>query len=105
MAVIGSKVQEKKNAESVLERCGISPSRARMAAGSSRVLVIGSTGYFGKFMVDASLRLGHPTFALVRESTQASDPEKAKLIESFKSRGVNVIYVSLSAPILQELFN
>ncbi|PKU76976.1 isoflavone reductase homolog [Dendrobium catenatum] len=63
-----------------------------MAADSSRVLVIGSTGYFGKFMVDASLRLGHPTFALVRESTQASDPEKAKVIESFKSRGVNIIY-------------
>ncbi|XP_020584143.1 isoflavone reductase homolog [Phalaenopsis equestris] len=63
-----------------------------MASAPSRVLVIGSTGYFGKFMVDASIRLGHPTFALVRESTQASDPEKAKLIESFKSRGVNLVF-------------
>ncbi|PKA55738.1 Isoflavone reductase like [Apostasia shenzhenica] len=63
-----------------------------MAVDLSRILVIGSTGYFGKFMVDASIRLGHPTFALVRESTAASNPEKAKIVESFKSSGVNIVY-------------
>ncbi|PKA55739.1 Isoflavone reductase like [Apostasia shenzhenica] len=63
-----------------------------MAADLSRILVIGSTGYFGKFMVDASVGLGHPTFALVRESTAASNPEKAKIVESFKSSGVNIVY-------------
>lgn len=63
-----------------------------MAADLSRILVIGSTGYFGKFMVDASVRLGHPTFAMVRQSTYSSSPEKARLVDSFKSRGVNLIY-------------
>ncbi|KAG0474601.1 hypothetical protein HPP92_014287 [Vanilla planifolia] len=63
-----------------------------MAGCLSRILVIGSTGYFGKFMVDASIRLGHPTFALVRENTVTSDPGKAKLVESFKSAGANIIY-------------
>lgn len=86
-------------------RSETSASIVKMAADMSRVLVIGSTGYFGKFMVDASVRLGHPTFALLRESTLASDPQKAKLTESFKSRGVNLIYVSYPTPHLQELFN
>ncbi|KAK8944188.1 hypothetical protein KSP39_PZI008617 [Platanthera zijinensis] len=63
-----------------------------MAADLSRILVIGSTGYFGKFMVDASVRLGHPTFAMVRQGTYSSNPEKAALIDSFKSRGVNLVY-------------
>ncbi|KAJ4980337.1 hypothetical protein NE237_031174 [Protea cynaroides] len=42
-------------------------------AAKSKILIIGGTGYIGKFIVEASLKSGHPTFALVREST-ASDP-------------------------------
>nr|QHF16707.1 isoflavone reductase-like protein [Pueraria candollei var. mirifica] len=60
-------------------------------AAKSKILVIGGTGYTGKFIVKASAEAGHPTFALVREST-LSHPEKSKLIESFKSSGVNVLY-------------
>ncbi|KAI3762827.1 hypothetical protein L1987_53269 [Smallanthus sonchifolius] len=40
-----------------------------MAAEKSKILVIGGTGYIGKFVVEASVKAGHPTFALVREST------------------------------------
>ncbi|PON74014.1 Hopanoid-associated sugar epimerase [Trema orientale] len=47
-------------------------------AEKSKILVIGGTA-------------GHPTFALVREST-ASNPEKSQLFESFKSSGVTLLY-------------
>lgn len=62
-------------------------------AEKSKILVIGATGYFGKFIVKASAKAGHPTFALVREST-ASNPENSELFESFKSSGVTLLYVS-----------
>lgn len=57
----------------------------------SRILVIGGTGYIGKFIVEASAKAGHPTFALVREST-ASDPAKGNLIHSFSNLGVTILY-------------
>ncbi|KAL8135617.1 hypothetical protein AgCh_010306 [Apium graveolens] len=57
----------------------------------SQILIIGATGYLGKFLVEAAAKNGHQTFALVRESA-ISDPVKGKLIESFKTSGVTVIY-------------
>jgi uncharacterized protein YbjT (DUF2867 family) len=60
-------------------------------AHKSKILVIGGTGYLGKFIVEESAKAGHPTFALVRENT-ASNPEKSKLIESFKSFGVTLLH-------------
>ncbi|WJX60980.1 Eugenol synthase 1 [Trifolium repens] len=61
----------------------------------SKILVLGGTGYIGKFIVEASAKAGHPTFALVREST-ISHPEKSKLIDSFKSSGVTLLYGDLA---------
>jgi nucleoside-diphosphate-sugar epimerase len=63
-------------------------------AEKSKILVIGGTGYIGKFIVQASAKAGNPTFVLVREST-ASNPEKSTLIESFRSSGVTLLYVCL----------
>lgn len=60
-------------------------------AEKSKILIIGGTGYIGKFIVEASVKEGHPTFALVREST-ASVPSKADLLDSFKSSGVTLLY-------------
>ncbi|XP_074275410.1 phenylcoumaran benzylic ether reductase Pyrc5-like [Silene latifolia] len=54
----------------------------------SKILIIGGTGDIGKFIVEASAKAGHRTFALVRESTISS---KADLIEKFKNLGVNII--------------
>ncbi|KAJ7957749.1 Isoflavone reductase-like protein [Quillaja saponaria] len=57
----------------------------------SKILIIGGTGAsIGKYIVEASAKAGHPTFALVREST-VSDPVKGKLIENFKNLGVTVL--------------
>ena len=58
-------------------------------AQKSKILIIGGTG---KYIVEESAKAGHPTFALVRENT-ASNPEKSKLIGSFKSFGVTLLHV------------
>ncbi|MED6181185.1 Eugenol synthase 1, variant 2 [Stylosanthes scabra] len=63
-------------------------------AQKSKVLVVGGTGYIGKFIVNASLKAGHPTFVLVRESS-ISHPHKSNLIQSFKSSGVTLLYGDL----------
>ncbi|KAK2631757.1 hypothetical protein EUGRSUZ_L02476 [Eucalyptus grandis] len=60
-------------------------------AAKSKVLVIGGTGYIGKFIVEASAKSGRPTFALVREST-LSNPAKAKIVEGFESLGVTLVH-------------
>ncbi|ONK66318.1 uncharacterized protein A4U43_C06F6450 [Asparagus officinalis] len=57
---------------------------------ASRILIIGGTGYIGKFIVSASAKSGHPTVALVRD-TAPSDPTKAKLLEEFTNSGVTVV--------------
>ena len=59
-------------------------------AHKSKILIIGGTGYIGKFVVEASAKSGHHTFALVREST-LSDPAKSKVVEGFKSLGVTIV--------------
>ncbi|CAM6092436.1 unnamed protein product [Calypogeia fissa] len=58
--------------------------------GLSKVLIIGATGGMGKYLTNASIKLGHPTFALVR-STTPSDPAKAELLKSFHDNGVTVL--------------
>lgn len=60
----------------------------------SKILIIGGTGRIGQFIVEASVKAGHPTFVYVRE-TAVSDPVKGKLLDSFKSSGASLIYVSL----------
>ncbi|KAL0325806.1 UNVERIFIED_CONTAM: Isoflavone reductase-like protein [Sesamum radiatum] len=64
-------------------------------AEKSKILIIGGTGYIGKFIVEASAQSGHPTFALLREST-VSDPAKAKLVEGFKNSGVTILIGDLN---------
>ncbi|KAL8129535.1 hypothetical protein V2J09_018690 [Rumex salicifolius] len=59
-------------------------------ASKSRILVIGGTGYIGKFIVEASANNGHQTFALVRGST-VSSPAKAPIVDKFKTLGVNLV--------------
>ncbi|CAL1384934.1 unnamed protein product [Linum trigynum] len=56
----------------------------------SRILFIGGTGYIGKFIVEASAKSGHPTYALVRESTLNS-PRRSQIVHSFKSLGVSFL--------------
>ncbi|KAK4390696.1 Isoflavone reductase-like protein [Sesamum angolense] len=59
-------------------------------AEKSKILIIGGTGYIGKFIVEASAKSGHPTFVLLREST-VSHPVKGQIAEGFKNSGVAVL--------------
>ncbi|KAH9618161.1 hypothetical protein KSS87_020776 [Heliosperma pusillum] len=61
-----------------------------MDSEKSKILVIGGTGYIGKFIVEASVKAGHSTFALVRNETLSS-PAKAAIIDNFKSLGVHLV--------------
>ncbi|GAB2291272.1 Phenylcoumaran benzylic ether reductase Betv6 [Dionaea muscipula] len=63
-------------------------------ASKSKILIVGGTGYIGKFIVEASAKAGHPTFILIREST-VSNPVKAKIVDNFKSLGVNLVHGDL----------
>jgi len=69
-------------------------------AEKSRILVIGGTGYIGKFIVEASAKAGHPTFALIRESTASS---KRNLIDKFQNLGVNFLNVCCIFEICSDL--
>lgn len=60
----------------------------------SKILIIGGTGYIGKYLVEASAKAGHPTFALIRE-TAVSDPSKAAILDKFKNLGVTFLYGNL----------
>jgi uncharacterized protein YbjT (DUF2867 family) len=61
-----------------------------MASEKSKILVVGGTGYLGRHVVAASARLGHPTSALVRDTTP-SDPAKAALLKTFQDAGVTLL--------------
>jgi uncharacterized protein YbjT (DUF2867 family) len=60
----------------------------------SRVLVIGGTGYIGRFIVAASAREDHPTAVLVRDAAPA-DPAKAAVLQGFRDAGVTLVKVLL----------
>jgi hypothetical protein len=66
--------------------------------GISKILVVGATGYLGPFITTASVRLGHPTFALVRPATARPDSSKNKLIEAFKASGTTILEVNTFNP-------
>lgn len=63
-----------------------------VSSSNNRILIIGATGYIGRYIAKASLAFGHPTFLLVRESTaSSSDSEKAHFLESLKALGANIL--------------
>ncbi|XP_043720785.1 isoeugenol synthase 1-like [Telopea speciosissima] len=56
-----------------------------------KILVIGATGYVGKYMVKASVSMGHPTFVYVRSSlSPTSTPSKQEAHREFQSMGVTI---------------
>lgn len=57
----------------------------------SRILIVGAAGEIGKFMVPASMKLGHPTFVLVRPGSAAADPAKQALYDEFERLGATLL--------------
>jgi len=65
---------------------------------NKKVLIFGATGYLGKYMVAASVAMGHPTYAYVRPIKPNSDPSdpKLQLHNQFQSMGVTIFQGELS---------
>ena len=60
----------------------------------SKILIIGASGYLGRYMVKASLSMSHPTFAYIRPIKLHSDLSKLQLYKDFESSGVTIFQVS-----------
>ncbi len=73
--------------------------------GNSKILIVGATGAIGSFITQASARLGHPTFALVRPDTAGPHSSKKELIDSFKASGITILEVNRLNPRLFSFFN
>lgn len=56
-----------------------------------RTLIVGSTGFIGRFVAEASLASGRPTYLLVRPVVAC--PFKAKTIKSLQDKGALLITV------------
>ncbi|KAK2654076.1 hypothetical protein Ddye_013932 [Dipteronia dyeriana] len=57
----------------------------------SKILIFGGTGYIGKYMVKASVLLGHKTFVYARPITPHTTPSKLQLRKEFHSMGVTIV--------------
>lgn len=63
-------------------------------AGETGVLIVGSTGYIGKYVaLAAAAEPGVKAYALISKATQAK-PEKAEVLEKLRSAGVQFLEVS-----------
>ncbi|GLJ56689.1 hypothetical protein SUGI_1239170 [Cryptomeria japonica] len=59
---------------------------------TSKILVIGATGYIHHFVALAAIAASHPTYALIRP-TNAFDVAKEKCLHELKDSSVKNIYV------------
>ncbi|KAG9151187.1 hypothetical protein Leryth_002759, partial [Lithospermum erythrorhizon] len=59
-----------------------------------KILIIGATGNFGKYIVEASVKAKHYNIGLVRSkpTEEENSSEKAQLIAKFQSWGVKIVY-------------
>ncbi|XP_077236109.1 leucoanthocyanidin reductase-like [Tasmannia lanceolata] len=60
----------------------------------NRTLIVGSTGFIGRFVAESSLATGRTTFILVR-STVNGNPSKAKTIRALQEKGAIIVHGSI----------
>nr|DAD21218.1 TPA_asm: hypothetical protein HUJ06_022681 [Nelumbo nucifera] len=58
-----------------------------MASESSKILIVGGTGYVGKYMVKASVSMGHPTYVYARPITSETSSSKQEQHREIESMG------------------
>ncbi|XP_011012318.1 PREDICTED: eugenol synthase 1-like isoform X4 [Populus euphratica] len=56
----------------------------------SKILICGGTGYLGKYMVKASVSMGHKTYIYSRPITTQSSPAKIGIHKEFQAMGVTI---------------
>lgn len=71
------------------------PSEVNSNKGSRAVLITGATGFIGRFLAEASIDLGHPTYILIRPGS-GFGPSKASTIKSLQERGAIVVQVCIN---------
>ncbi|KAJ6379495.1 hypothetical protein OIU76_016187 [Salix suchowensis] len=57
----------------------------------SKILIFGGTGYIGKYMVRASVSMGHKTYVYARPITTQSSPAKIGIHKEFQAMGVTIV--------------
>lgn len=75
-----------------------------MVCEKSKILVFGATGYLGKYMVKASVSMGHPTYAYVRPANPDAKPSKLQQHRELESLGVTIFQVLVVFPTIS-IFN
>lgn len=68
----------------------------RRDEGKNRILIVGGTGYLGKYMAKASVLLGYPTCVLVRPESLAPYSSKAGILQEFTDMGIRILQGSLN---------
>lgn len=62
----------------------------------NRILIVGGTGYLGKYLAKASVSQGYPTFLLVRPATAAAlDSSTENFLHELKDNGIHILTGSL----------
>lgn len=64
-----------------------------MAQEGNRMLIIGATGFIGRFVTESSLATGHTTYVLVRSGLVT--PSKAKTIRALQDNGAIILHVCI----------
>ena len=64
---------------------------------AGRTMIIGSTGFIGRFIADACLDSGLPTYPLV--VPRQNSPSKAATIKFLQSKGANIIHIRITSNI------
>lgn len=67
-----------------------------MASKKSKILIIGATGYLGKYLVKGSVSPGHLIYVFVRPLKPDTDSPMLHLHREFESMGVTIFQVSKS---------
>jgi len=68
-----------------------SPTIPNATTTKGRVLIIGATGFIGRFVAEASLLTAHPTYLLLRPPPLV--PSKDAIVKTFQEKGAIVIHV------------
>ncbi|KAJ0024108.1 hypothetical protein Pint_07285 [Pistacia integerrima] len=58
---------------------------------TNKILIFGGTGYIGKYMVKASVSLGHKTYVYARPISEKTSLSKLQLQKEFQSLGVIIV--------------
>ncbi|GLJ35049.1 hypothetical protein SUGI_0705370 [Cryptomeria japonica] len=67
----------------------------RWEGGKNRILIIGGTGYLGKYMAKASISLNYPTYVLVRPESLAPNSSRAGKLQELTDMGIRILQGSL----------